>query len=250
MSFFGFSEWDIADGLQQSPVVEPVDPFKRGIFDRFKGSPWSSPVDYLGLVKAVDRLSQCVVIAVAAAADRRFDPGLGKALGVSDRDILAAVIAVMDQSATMNRTPPLVSALLETKLRVCQNRENNNRVISRSCPYSLHPVSGPPQYCHSLPSANDDLSNVGPANRKQPLQASEEPLKLTADPLSGNLRLFARPHAQIVRLALSHLEVDLGETHGHSTMYGIDPRLYGVDQAHIIPAAAKVILLNHFNIDV
>jgi hypothetical protein len=49
---FGFSGWDMTDGLEQAPVVEPVDPFKRGIFDRFERSPWPSPVDDLGLVKA------------------------------------------------------------------------------------------------------------------------------------------------------------------------------------------------------
>jgi len=37
---------------------------------------------------------------------------LGKALGVSDRDILAAAVAVMDQPAAMN-WPPVVQSLLQ-----------------------------------------------------------------------------------------------------------------------------------------
>src|SRR3546814_12365258 len=49
ISFFGFSGRDVADRLEQPPVVEPVDPFERGIFDSFKGSPRTSPVDHLRL---------------------------------------------------------------------------------------------------------------------------------------------------------------------------------------------------------
>jgi hypothetical protein len=69
-------------------------------------------MDHLGLVKAIDRLSQSIVIAVAHAANRRLDPGSGKALGVSDRYILAAAVAVRDQAAPMNRAP-LVDSLLQ-----------------------------------------------------------------------------------------------------------------------------------------
>jgi hypothetical protein len=56
----GFGKRDIADGREQAPVVEPVDPFERGVLNGFKGSPRSSPVDHLRLVKAIDRLSQGV----------------------------------------------------------------------------------------------------------------------------------------------------------------------------------------------
>ena len=69
ISFLGFGGRDITDGLQQPPVVEPVNPFKRGIFDSFKRSPWTSPVDYLGLVKAIDCLGQGVVVAVTNTAN-------------------------------------------------------------------------------------------------------------------------------------------------------------------------------------
>ena len=56
--FFGFGRRDVADGLQQPAMVEPVDPFDRGVFDGFKAAPRSTPVDHLGLVGAVDRLGQ------------------------------------------------------------------------------------------------------------------------------------------------------------------------------------------------
>ena len=45
-------------GSQQPAMVEPVDPFERGVFDGFKAAPRSTPVDHLGLVEAVDRLGQ------------------------------------------------------------------------------------------------------------------------------------------------------------------------------------------------
>ncbi len=51
----------------------------------------------LGLVKPVDGLGQGVVLAVADTADQGFDAGFGETLGVFDRDILAAPIAVVDE---------------------------------------------------------------------------------------------------------------------------------------------------------
>jgi hypothetical protein len=68
IAFLGLGGRDIPDRLEQSPVVEPVDPFQRGVFDGFEGSPGASSVDDLGLVKAVDRFGQGVVIAVTDAA--------------------------------------------------------------------------------------------------------------------------------------------------------------------------------------
>jgi hypothetical protein len=34
--FFGFGWGDVSDGFQQVPAIEPVDPFERCEFDRFK----------------------------------------------------------------------------------------------------------------------------------------------------------------------------------------------------------------------
>src|SRR6476469_5676461 len=85
---FGFGRRDVADGLQQATMVEPVDPFERGVLDRFEAAPRSTPVNHLGLVEAVDRLGQSVVVAVADAADRWLYPGFGEALGVLDRHVL------------------------------------------------------------------------------------------------------------------------------------------------------------------
>ena len=59
-------------------------------------------MDHLGLVKAIDRLGQSVVIAVTDTAHRRFDAGFGKAFGVFYGYVLRSTIAVVNQAAAMN----------------------------------------------------------------------------------------------------------------------------------------------------
>lgn len=73
VAFLGFGRRDVADGLQQPAIIEPVDPCQRGELDRLEASPWSTAMDDLGLVEAIDRLGQRVVIAVADTADGRLD---------------------------------------------------------------------------------------------------------------------------------------------------------------------------------
>ena len=60
----------------------------------------------------VDRLGEGVVVAVADAANGRLDPGFRHALGVADRQILVASVAVVDQPAAMHG-PPLVQRLFQ-----------------------------------------------------------------------------------------------------------------------------------------
>lgn len=69
-------------------MIWPGCPFKGGQFERFHCFPRSFVVDQLGLVESIDGFSHGTVVAVALAADSRFDPGLGGALGVADRNIL------------------------------------------------------------------------------------------------------------------------------------------------------------------
>ena len=57
----GFGGRDVADGFEQAAMVEPVDPFEGRIFDGLERPPWSSPMNNLGLVKAIDRLGQRVL---------------------------------------------------------------------------------------------------------------------------------------------------------------------------------------------
>jgi hypothetical protein len=64
----------------------------------------------LCLEEAVDRLGERVVITVADAADRRFDAGLGQALGVFDRQVLRSAIRVMHQARSR---PSLMNGLFQ-----------------------------------------------------------------------------------------------------------------------------------------
>ncbi len=69
-------------------------------------------MDDLGLVEAVDGLSQGVVVAIADAADGRLDPGCGQALGVLDGHVLRPPVGMMDEAAAALRTS-VVQGLFE-----------------------------------------------------------------------------------------------------------------------------------------
>ena len=73
-----FGGWDVADGFEQPPVVEPVNPFEGRIFDGFERPPRATPVDHLGFVKTIDRLGQSVVIAVATLPTDGSIPALAR----------------------------------------------------------------------------------------------------------------------------------------------------------------------------
>ena len=90
---------DVADRLQQPVVVEPRHPFQRGQFDSLARLPRPAPVDDLGLVQPVDGLGQGVVVTVTGGADRGLDASLCQALAVADRDVLAAAVAMVGQTA-------------------------------------------------------------------------------------------------------------------------------------------------------
>ena len=56
-------------------------------------------MDDFGLEETVDGLGQRVVVGIADAADRAFDPGFGEPLGVANRKVLHAAIAVVYELA-------------------------------------------------------------------------------------------------------------------------------------------------------
>ena len=60
-------------------------------------------MDELGLVQAVDGLGQGVVVGVADGPDGRGDAVLGQGVGVREAHVLAAAVAVMDQSVSLGR---------------------------------------------------------------------------------------------------------------------------------------------------
>jgi len=58
-------------------------------------------MDDLGLVEAIDRFREGIVVTIADAADRRLDACFREPLGILDRDVLAASVAVMHEPAAM-----------------------------------------------------------------------------------------------------------------------------------------------------
>lgn len=136
-------------------------------------------MDNLGLVKTVDRLRQGVVIAVANTPDGWLDPGLGKALGILDRDILAAAVAVVDQAATVDGSP-IVDRLLqgiqhETGVRrpahppahdIAGVNVDHEGHVDEPCPgreWSRKRISAsPPRTVRAPFSAYGSLFNLGP----------------------------------------------------------------------------------------
>ena len=55
---FGFSGRNIADRLEEAPVIEPVDPFQGGKLDCLDAPPGAAPADHLGLEQADNRLGE------------------------------------------------------------------------------------------------------------------------------------------------------------------------------------------------
>ena len=84
---FGFYWRHVSDGLQQSPVVEPVDPFESSELDGFERAPRPAPVDDLSLEQPDHRFREGVVVGIPNTAHGRFDPGLGQALRVLDQGV-------------------------------------------------------------------------------------------------------------------------------------------------------------------
>lgn len=96
---FGFCRRYIAGRLEQAAVIEPVDPFQRGVFDCVHGFPRAFPPDDFSLVESVDGFGERIVITVTDAADRRLEACFCQTLCIPDADILTAAIRVMDKAA-------------------------------------------------------------------------------------------------------------------------------------------------------
>mgnify|MGYP003587797361 FL=1 len=103
-------------------MVEPIDPFQSGEFDRFEVSPWPAPTDDLGLVETVDRFGEGVVVTVADASDRRLDASFCQPLGVANGHVLNAPVRVMHEVAAMSGTPIMKCLLkgIADKARMCR----------------------------------------------------------------------------------------------------------------------------------
>lgn len=78
-------------------MVKPRHPFQRRQFQQLPGLPGCPTVNQFSLVEAVYRFCQGVVIAVALAAHRRLNTGLGKPLAVANGHVLRPAIGVVYQ---------------------------------------------------------------------------------------------------------------------------------------------------------
>jgi hypothetical protein len=78
IALLGFGRRDVADGLQQPAIVEPIDPDQTRELDVLEASPRPAPMNDLGFVEAIDRLGESIVVRVADAADGWLDTGLAR----------------------------------------------------------------------------------------------------------------------------------------------------------------------------
>src|SRR5690606_15831239 len=129
--YFKVDPFNGGGSLQQPAIVEPVDPFQRRELDGLERAPWPASMDHFGLVQAVDRLGESVVVRVADAADGGLDARFGQALGILDRHILDASVRMMHQTASMDR-----AAIMQ---RLFERIENEARMRR-----SAHPPADDP----------------------------------------------------------------------------------------------------------
>ena len=64
-----FDRWDVAAVLVEAAVIEPVDPAGGGQLDVLNAAPGLAGFDQFGLVQAVDRLGQRVVVELTDRPD-------------------------------------------------------------------------------------------------------------------------------------------------------------------------------------
>ena len=80
----------------------------------------------LCLVKAVDRFSESIVIAVANASDGGLDSRFRQSLGIANGDVLHAPIGMVDEPTAMDG-PPIMK-------RLVQGIEDEARMGGPACP--------------------------------------------------------------------------------------------------------------------
>ena len=89
----------------QARLVIPIDPFQCFPLDLANRFPRPEELDDLGLEQTDCAFGQSIVIGIPDAAHRGVDPGFGQPLGVSDRQVLAAPITMVDQLVGLGRRP-------------------------------------------------------------------------------------------------------------------------------------------------
>ena len=90
VDLFEFRGWQVTAVLVESPVVEPVDIDGR-LGANVRGiTPGPLWLDQLGLVEAIDRFGERIVMRITDGADRRVDSLGDKPVGETHRGVLAA----------------------------------------------------------------------------------------------------------------------------------------------------------------
>jgi hypothetical protein len=90
----------VADRPEEAVGVEPPDPFQGGELDVLETAPRTLSPNDLRLEESDHGFGEGVVVAVAPAADGRFDAGLGQSLGVANTEILRPAVAMVHKLAT------------------------------------------------------------------------------------------------------------------------------------------------------
>ena len=92
---FGLGGRNISNRFEQATIVEPVDPFESGEFDRLGTAPRTAPMDDFGFEQSIDGFSERIVITVTDAADRWLNASVKQALGVANRQVKRAILPVL-----------------------------------------------------------------------------------------------------------------------------------------------------------
>ena len=95
----------VADRAEQALVVVPRDPFEHGKLDLVGVAPRAAAADDLGFEQADDALGQRIVVRISDAADGAFEPRLGEPVGVADRQVLGAAVAMVDEALVRRDRP-------------------------------------------------------------------------------------------------------------------------------------------------
>src|SRR5215470_9722240 len=105
-------------GVSSWVVVEPIDPIECGVLDIVEMTPGTAAVNDLRLEQSDDRLREGVVVGIADAADRRLDPGFLQALCVTNREILAAPVAMMNHALDLRTSPQRLLKRIQDQVRM------------------------------------------------------------------------------------------------------------------------------------
>ena len=81
---FVFGRRDITDRFEQSPVVEPVNPFQGGELHVVDVFPRPPSANHFGLVEPDDGFRERVVVGISLRSDRGDRSGLGETFGVDE----------------------------------------------------------------------------------------------------------------------------------------------------------------------